>query len=84
MGSAVSLLAGLGMTGIVFVLLPEFHERLNVEQRPLLVALAWSLALALAAAAAFVGEIRARSWRRVAQLLLVVVLVGMCWHYWPV
>jgi hypothetical protein len=83
MGSAVSLLAGIAMTVSVFLLLPEFQQRLHTEQRPLLVALAWSLALAAASAVAFLGEIKVRPWRRPVQGLLVAVLTGMVWHYWP-
>ena len=36
MGSSVALLAGLVMTLLVFLLLPEFRERLAPEFRPLL------------------------------------------------
>jgi hypothetical protein len=83
MGSAVSLVAGLSLTLAVFLLLPEYRERLQGEQGPLLAGLAWSVALALCASASFVGEIRSRSWRRPVQLALLVVMAGMTWHYWP-
>ena len=83
MGSAVSLLAGMALTAAVFLLLPEYQVRLHPEQRPLLLALAWSSALTFVSAAAFFGELRGRSWRRWAELALFVVLTGMCWHYWP-
>ncbi len=83
MGSAVSLVAGLTLTLAVFLLLPEYHERLDGEQTPLLVGLGWSVALALSATAGFVGEIRQTPWRRPAQLALLFVLAGMCWQFWP-
>ncbi len=83
MGSAVALLAGLAMTSAVFLLLPEFSERLHAERQPLMVALAWSISLAVVSSAAFVGEVKERPWRRRVQLVLVVLLCAMAWHYWP-
>jgi hypothetical protein len=83
MGSAVSLLAGIAMTSAVFLLLPEYQVRLGAEQRPLMVVLAWSGVLALVSGVAFVGEVRGRTWRRPAQWALVLVIIGMAWHYWP-
>lgn len=83
MGSAVALLSGLVMTLLVFLLLPEFHERLAGEFAPLLQAVAWAALLTAVSAAAFVGEIRSRTWRRSAQLVMLVVLLGIGWRYWP-
>lgn len=83
MGSAVSLLAGLAMTTAVFLLLPEFSERLHAERAPLMIALSWAIGLSVVASAAFIGEVRAKPWRRPAQLALVVLLGAMTWHYWP-
>jgi hypothetical protein len=83
MGSAVSLFAGIAMTSAVFLLLPEYRTRLGSEQGPLMVALAWSTVLTLGSSMAFLGEVRGRPWRRPAQLVLLCVLVGMAWHYWP-
>jgi hypothetical protein len=83
MGSAVALLAGLVMTLLVFLLLPEFHERLAGEFRPLLEAVAWAVLLAGASVAGFVGELRSRGWRRAAQLATLLMLLGVGWRYWP-
>lgn len=82
-GSAVALAVALGMTGIVFLLLPEYSARLAGEQAPLLKGLAWSWSLALAATASFFGELRNRSWRRQAQGMLVVILAMLAWRFWP-
>ena len=82
-GSAVALAVALGMTGIVFLLLPEYHARLAPEQLPLLKGLAWSWALALTGAASLIGEIQQRAWRRGAQALLAVVLLLLAWRFWP-
>jgi hypothetical protein len=83
MGSSVALLAGLVMTLLVFLLLPEFRERLAPEFRPLLLAVAWAVLLTVVSVAGFVGEIRARRWRGWAQIATAVVLIGVGWHYWP-
>jgi hypothetical protein len=82
-GSAVALAVALGMTGVVFLLLPEYSARLAAEQAPLLKGLAWSWSLALVSAASFVGELKNASWRRPAQLLLVVILAMLAWRFWP-
>jgi len=82
-GSAVALAVSLGMTGIVFLLLPEYSLRLAPERLPLLRGLAWSWALALVAGASFVGELRGAAWRRPAQLLLALIMAGLAWTFWP-
>ena len=83
MGSAVALAVSLGMTGIVFVLLPEYSARLAGEQAPLIKGLAWSWSLALVSAAAFVGELKNAPWRRPAQLLTALILALLAWRFWP-
>jgi hypothetical protein len=83
MGSTVALFAGLAMTLIVYLFLPEFHERLAGEFRPLLIAVGWATALAGLSAAAFVGELKGLAWRRIAQGGLVVLLAAFGWSYWP-
>lgn len=82
-GSAVALAVSLGMTGIVFLLLPEYSARIASEKLPLLVGLAWSWSLALAAGASFLGEVKAAAWRRPVQLALVAILAALGWRYWP-
>lgn len=82
-GSSVALLAGLVMTLLVFLLLPEFRERLAGEFGPLLQAVAWAALLVALGAAAFVGELRLRRWRVLAQLALAALLVVVGWRYWP-
>ncbi len=83
MGSALALAVALGMTGVVFLLLPEYSARLAPEQLPLLKGLAWSWSLALVAAASFVGELKNAPWRRAAQLVLVLILALLAWRFWP-
>lgn len=83
LGSSVALFAGLAMTLVVYLLLPEFHDRLAGEFRPLLAAVAWTAGLAGVAALAFAGELKGLPWRRVAQGGLAVVLLAFGWAYWP-
>ena len=83
MGSTVSIAAALLLTGVVFLLLPEYGARLAEESRPLLAACLLSVLLASAAAASFYGELRARSWRFAAHGALLVMLVLSLWTYWP-
>ena len=72
------------MTLLVFLLLPEFRERLSAEFVPLLQAIAWAALLTAASVAAFVGEIRAALAAR--GLLATVagrLIRAWRWRYWP-
>jgi hypothetical protein len=83
LGSALALAISLAMTGIVFMLLPEYSARLQGEKLPLLKALAWSWSIALFAGTSFIGELRGRAWRWPAEVLLVLLLAVLAWRYWP-
>jgi hypothetical protein len=83
MGSAFSLFVGLALTLVVFLSLSEYRDRLQGEQGPLLAGIGWSALLTLLSAAAFLGELRLRPWRRPVQLGVLLVLLGMAWVYWP-
>jgi CHASE2 domain-containing sensor protein len=71
------------MTLVVYLLLPEFHDRLAGEFRPLLAAVAWAAALVAASSLAFLGELKAWPRRRPAQVGLAMLLVAFGWSYWP-
>jgi hypothetical protein len=83
MGSSVALLAGLIMVLLVFLLLPEFHDRLSGEFRPLLQAIAWAMLLTATSVSAFMGQIRGYRWRAAAALAMAVSVGLTGWHYWP-
>lgn len=83
MGSTVSIAAALLLTGVVFLLLPEYGARLAEERQPLTVACLLSVLLAGVAAASFYGELRVRSWRYAAHGALLAVLAVALWTYWP-
>jgi hypothetical protein len=83
LGSAVSLCLGLTLTAVVLLFLPEFKDRFAGEWRPLIIGIAWTMALTGVAAASFVGELRARPWRRGPQWVLAAAIAGLLWIYWP-
>jgi hypothetical protein len=83
MGSTVSIAVALLLTGVVFLLLPEYGARLADESRPLMAACLLSVLLATTAVASFYGELQARRWRYAAHAGLVVMLVAALWTYWP-
>jgi hypothetical protein len=83
MGSSVALLAGLCMVLLVFLLLPEFHDRLSGEFRPLMQAIAWAVLLTGTSVAAFLGQLRGKPWRQLATVALLGAVLMIGWHYWP-
>ena len=83
MGSTVSIAVALLLTGLVFLLLPEYGERLSDESGPLLWACLLSVLLATIASTSFYGELRQRGWRHAAHLGLTAMLVVALWTYWP-
>ena len=83
MGSAVALFVGLAMTLVVYLLLPEFHDRLAGEFRPLLAAVAWAAALVAVSSPAFAGELKGWPGRHLVQAGLAMLLVAFGWTYWP-
>jgi hypothetical protein len=83
MGSTVSIALTLLMTGVVFLLMPEYADRLADERRPLLLACSLSAVLATVAFTSFYGELRLRTWRYAAHGALAVILAISLWTYWP-
>jgi hypothetical protein len=83
MGSTVSIAAALLMTGLVFLLLPGYQERLADERAPLLLACTLSVILAGVASTSFYGELRARRWRFAAHAALTLMIAIALWTYWP-
>lgn len=83
LGSAVAIFAGLALTFVVYMLLPEFRDRLSGEFAPLLRAMAWTAVVTAAGAAAFVSELRQHPARRVLLGVLAAVVGLFGWTYWP-
>ena len=83
MGSTVSIAAALLLTGVVFLLLPEYGARLADERSR-----CWWPACSrcysqAVAATSFYGELRTRSWRYAAHGALLAMLAVALWTYWP-
>jgi hypothetical protein len=83
MGSAIALTVSLTMSGIVFLLLPEYYGRLASERLPLLRGLLWSWSLTGVSVTCFIGELRGWRWRFVPQLLLGGMIAVLLYTYWP-
>jgi hypothetical protein len=83
MGSTVSIAAALLMTGLVFLLLPGYEERLADERAPLVLACTISVILAGVATTSFYGELRSRRWRFAAHAALTLMIAIALWTYWP-
>ena len=83
MGSTVSIAAALLMTGLVFLLLPGYEERLADERAPLVLACTLSVILAGVATTSFYGELRSRRWRFAAHAALTLMIAIALWTYWP-
>lgn len=83
MGSTVSIAVALLLTGVVFLLLPEYAERLSDERGALVSACLLSVLLAAMAVTSFYAELRAKGWRFAAHGVLTLVLAGVLWVYWP-
>jgi hypothetical protein len=83
MGSTVSISVALLLTGVVFLLLPEYSARLADESGPLIWACLLSALLATSASTSFYGELRQRGWRHTAHAALTLMLAIALWTYWP-
>jgi hypothetical protein len=77
LGSAAAISFALAGTVIVFALLRSEHPRLDAEIGPLLTNTGLFVLLSSAAAASFYGELKQRSWRRLAQLGLAAMLIAV-------
>jgi hypothetical protein len=83
LGSAVSITVALVLTLVVFLMLPEFAERIGEEFPPLLLTLGGSTLIAAVSALGFYGELRETKWRRAPQIALALLLLFIGWWVWP-
>lgn len=83
LGSAASIALVLAMVVVIFALTAGGHPAVGREYPGLLTAAGLFGMLAVAAAAAFVGLQRSRSWRWLAQAAMWLVLLLVAAYYWP-
>jgi uncharacterized membrane protein len=84
LGSAAAITFALVGTTVVFVVLRPRYPELESELLPLLISGGLFSLLTIAAGSSFYGEIKRRAWRRMAWLVLLVMLaVVALYHAWP-
>jgi hypothetical protein len=82
-GSAVALAAGLIMTWIVILLLPQNEQRFAPEHSHLVRAIVVFTLFALVSGTSFYGQLRERRWRGAAHGATLAVFALALWLYWP-
>lgn len=83
MGSAVSITLGLAVVLVIFYFTGLDEPRIRDEFSPVLGSLGWFSVLTVASATSFIGTLRERSWRWLAQLLMWGCMVLIGWRFWP-
>jgi hypothetical protein len=84
MGSAFALFAGLALTWITLLFVPNDEAgEIFGEQNTLVLAIAVFATVSLASAVSFYGQLRERRWRLIAHAAMTACLVGAVWLYWP-
>jgi hypothetical protein len=84
LGSAAAITFALLGTTVVFVVLRPRYPQLDDELVPLLISGGLFSLLTMAAGSSFYGEIKRRVWRRMAWLVLLVLLaIVALYHAWP-
>ena len=82
-GSALALAAGLIMTWIVILLLPENEQRFAPEHSHLMRAILVFTLFAAVSGASFYAQARERRWRGPAHAATLAVFALAVWLYWP-
>ncbi|HEY6824263.1 MAG TPA: hypothetical protein VI195_07465 [Steroidobacteraceae bacterium] len=83
MGSTVALAAGLLLTWIVILFLPEEQARFAPEHAALVRAVLVFTVFAAVTAGSFYGEQRERRWRLAAHAATLAMFAVTVWLYWP-
>lgn len=83
LGSVFSIAFSLGMVLLVFGLREGQSVRYGLEIPELIRAVALFSLLTVISVPAFIGSLRAASWRYWPMLALVAGLVGVGFYYWP-
>lgn len=83
LGSSASIALVLVMVVVIFTLSGDGQAAVGREYPGLLFTAGLFALLAALSAAAFLGLLRARSWRWLAQAAMWLALAGIAWYYWP-
>ncbi len=83
LGTAASITAGLSVVLLIYFLLAGEHPRLAAEFRPLITSTAIFTAMTIICAASFIGLIKHRRWRWLAQAVMWSGVVLTVFYYLP-
>ncbi len=83
MGTSAAIAASLSVVALLFFLLGDEHPRLEAEFWPLMNSTGIFLVLTGLCAAGFLGVVRHRPWRWVAQLVMWIMIGGVVVYYLP-
>jgi len=83
LGSAVTIVIGLAMVLVVFLIMSGEQPALAREYFPLLKSFFLFLGLAFVSGYAFIGILRQKRWRWAAQAGTWLVIAVLAAYYWP-
>ncbi len=84
MGSAFALFAGLSLTWVTLLFVPNDEAgELFGEQHTLVLAIAVFATVSLVSGVSFYGQLRERRWRLAAHAATTASLGAAVWLYWP-
>jgi hypothetical protein len=83
LGSAFAIASGLGVVLFIYWLLMDDYPRLQSEMPILLESCAIFTVLTVICAVSFLGVLKLRPWRWLAQLAMWAGILGIAYYYWP-
>jgi len=83
LGSSAAIASGLAVVLFLFWLLADDYPRLHAEMPSLLSSSAIFAVLTALCAISFLGLVKNRAWRWLAQVAMWLALAGVGWFFWP-
>lgn len=83
LGSSAAIAVGLAVVVFIYWLLLDDYPRLESEMPILLQSSAIFSAVTVVCAVSFIGVLKTRPWRWMAQAAMWASLVGVGYYYWP-